>query len=741
MTDTTRRDFLRASAVAATLAGLTAPMRDVLAAAQEIPANNANGSIKDVEHVVILMLENRSFDHYFGTMRGVRGFGDRFPIPLASGKPVWFESDGDREVPPFHLDMTQMNALKVDTTSHEFADTQAAWNQGRFGFWPKFKIDMINNQATGHSMGYYTRTEIPFQFALADAFTICDNNHCSVLSGTDPNRIFFWSGSNYDPAHREKGLHHTPETSEPNNLRSWVAGNWPDPGYAYLGDGFDWPTIPDVLQDAGVSWRIYQDPNDNWEGAMHGGLAFNSFRNAKKGSPIYEQGMSDWSLADLATHVKDGTLPQVSWIVPSQSECEHSAGSSPLSGARYTSQVLKALVGNPEVWSRTALFITFDENDGYFDHVPPPAVPSFNPDGSLAGAASLDVKGMYFEAPNFDHYHDLLRERTLGELGMDVPPVNIYLDPKDKESGLVRPYGMGPRVPMYVVSPWSKGGWVSSEVFDHSSVGQFLEKRFGVTVPAISPWNRAVAGDLTSAFDFASPNDPVVPELPETKHALNIEAIQIAMPPAAPPASPQAFVQEQGTRPSRPTPYVLYVSSQVSDSGKVTLRFTNKGQQGAVFHVYDRLHLDRIPRRYTVEAGKTLDDTAWDAADDGGSYDLDVFSTNGFVRTFKGNVKQAGATALDLQLAYDVKGGAVLAQLRNLGTTPVELRIVANEYRNDGPWLVPVAPQATAEQSWKVSDSGNWYDFTISTPGLERRFAGRMENGGNLISDPAMGTS
>jgi len=329
----------------------------------------------------------------------------------------------------------------------------------------------------------------------------------------------------------------------------------------------------------------------------------------------------------------------------------------------------------------------------------------------------------------------------LGELGMDVPPVNIYLDPKDKESGLVRPYGMGPRVPMYVVSPWSKGGWVSSEVFDHSSVGQFLEKRFGVTVPAISPWNRAVAGDLTSAFDFASPNDPVVPELPETKHALNIEAIQIAMPPAAPPASPQAFVQEQGTRPSRPTPYVLYVSSQVSDSGKVTLRFTNKGQQGAVFHVYDRLHLDRIPRRYTVEAGKTLDDTAWDAADDGGSYDLDVFSTNGFVRTFKGNVKQAGATALDLQLAYDVKGGAVLAQLRNLGTTPVELRIVANEYRNDGPWLVPVAPQATAEQSWKVSDSGNWYDFTISTPGLERRFAGRMENGGNLISDPAMGTS
>lgn len=260
-------------------------------------------------------------------------------------------------------------------------------------------------------------------------------------------------------------------------------------------------------------------------------------------------------------------------------------------------------------------------------------------------------------------------------------------------------------------------------------------------MPAISPWNRAIAGDLTSAFDFASPNDPIVPELPETKHALNIESLQIAMPPAAPPESPQAFAQEKGTRPSRPTPYVLHVISQVGDSGKVTLRFANKGHQGAVFHVYDRLHLDRIPRRYTVEAGKTLDDTAWNAADDGGAYDLDVFSTNGFVRTFKGNVKKAGAAALDLQVAYDVKGGTVRAQLRNLGTAPVQCQIVAEAYRADGPWTMSVAPRATAERSWEVSDSGNWYDFTISAPGFERRFAGRMENGGNLVSDPAMGLS
>jgi phospholipase C len=447
MVNRTRREFIRNSLLATGMAGIPGPLASVIANAQEISANTVKGSIQDVEHVVILMLENRSFDHYFGTMPGVRGFGDPFPIPLESGKPVWFESDGEREIPPFHLDMSRMNALKCDTTSHEFADTQAAWNQGRYGFWPKFKIDMVNQKKTGHSMGFYTRKEIPFQFALAEAFTICDNYHCGVLSGTDPNRIFFWSGANYDLQRREQGLLHTPEDSEPNNLRCWVTGDWPDPGYAYLGNGFTWPTIPDVLQDAGVSWRIYQDPNDNWEGAMHGCLAFDSFRKAKRGSAIYNEGMSYWSLHDLANHVEQDTLPQVSWILPSQADCEHSAGSSPASGALFTARVLDALVKNPEVWSKTALFITFDENDGYFDHVPPPAVPSYNSDGSMAGASTLDVRGMYFKAPGFEPYEDKLKTRTNQEMGVNKQGENIYLDSRDREAGLVRPYGMGPRVP------------------------------------------------------------------------------------------------------------------------------------------------------------------------------------------------------------------------------------------------------------------------------------------------------
>ncbi len=148
----------------------------------------------------------------------------------------------------------------------------------------------------------------------------------------------------------------------------------------------------------------------------------------------------------------------------------------------------------------------------------------------------------------------------------------------------MRPYGMGPRVPMYVVSPWSKDGWVSSQVFDHSSVGQFLERRFGIMIPAIAPWNRAVAGDLTSAFGFVSPNDPTAPQLPETKYCSNIEVFQPAQPAAAAPAAPASATQERGTKPSRPTPYELHTSGEIERDGKVTLRFVSVGRRGVVFH-------------------------------------------------------------------------------------------------------------------------------------------------------------
>ena len=184
-----RRDFLRLSAQAGAAVGLAGAFPAAIRNALAIPAAARTGTIKDVKHVVILMQENRSFDHYFGTLRGVRGFGDRHTVPLPNGRSIWQQSNGEREIPPFHLDTKTTSALRVPGTPHSFADAQAAWNQGRFGFWPKFKTD--------YSMGYYRREDIPFQFALAEAFTICDAYHCSITTGTDPNRIVFFSGSNF----------------------------------------------------------------------------------------------------------------------------------------------------------------------------------------------------------------------------------------------------------------------------------------------------------------------------------------------------------------------------------------------------------------------------------------------------------------------------------------------------------------------------------------------------------------
>ena len=703
MTDKNRRQFLRSAAATASGAAGLGLMPASIARALAASAATVTGTVKDIQHVVILMQENRSFDHYFGTLRGVRGFGDRHPVPLPSGKAVWYQADANgAEVPPFHLDTTKTSGMRVAMTPHSFSDSQGAWNQGRFGWWPKYK--------TAGAMGYYKRADIPFQFALAEAFTICDAYHCSVTSGTDPNRIAFFSGSNYNPEIGARGEACTDADSEPDNLRCWIEGEHPTPGYKYAGSAFRWPTIPDVLEKAGVSWRIYQNPNDNWTGAMHGGLAFESFRTAKPGDGLYEKGMTHWSLQQLDQDVKADTLPQVSWILPSKEWSEHPFASTPVQGAEFVDRVLGALTANPEVWSKTALFVTFDENDGFFDHAPPPAPPSYNLDGTLAGASTVDVRGNYF----------LDKDRK-------------YLKPDDTISGQRRPWGLGARVPMFVISPWSKGGWVDSQVFDHTSVGQFLEKRFGVHIPAISPWHRAVCGDLTSAFDFAKPNDTASPALPNAKGASTALLEHIQRPKARPPATPEPIFQEPGTRPSRALPYELHVDA-IHDAAKgaIALAFRNTGRAGAVFQVYDRTQLARIPRRYTVEAGKTLTGT-WEAT---GGYELSVMGPAGFLRDFKGTALAGPETAL----SYDRNRGAIALTVTNPSGTAQRLTVRANAYRADRPMDLGLAAGGKARQLLTLADSGNWYDFSVVGEGFERRFAGRLETGAHGTSDPALGS-
>jgi len=296
---------------------------------------------------------------------------------------------------------------------------------------------------------------------------------------------------------------------------------------------------------------------------------------------------------------------------------------------------------------------------------------------------------------------------------------------------------------MYVVSPWSRGGWINSQVFDHTSVLRFLEARFGVAEPNISAYRRAMAGDLTSAFNFANPNAEVLPRLPRQRRSVAdaLRAAQEALPALLPPAEGQQQPPRQatGSRPSRALPYELHVHGGMQSDGTVTLEFINSGRAGAVFHVYDRLHLERVPRRYAVEAGRQLAGT-WDTrATDDGHYDLWVLGPNGFHRHFRGDTH--ARAVLEVRAAYEVATASLLLEVANHGDHPGSISLVANAYRNEAPWAAELAPGERRPWRRALSTHGGWYDFSVAgADGFLRRFAGRLETGTDGISDPAMGT-
>jgi len=708
-----RRNFLRTMAQAGSASAVLATFPPAIQRALALPANQRTRSLQDVEHIVVLTQENRSFDHYFGTLEGVRGFGDPFPIPVMDrqnlfnrktvfvqktaggapvpGRPDWPQS---RAIAPFRLNTVQdFPVMRVAGTPHSWLDAQLAWDHGRMNDWCSVKQN--------HSMGHYAEPDVPFQFALARAFTICDHYHCATQTGTNTNRLFLWTGNN-DPLAVAGG----PSTDNSHDDFN------PNPATDYR-----WTTYPERLQAAGISWQVYQNMSDNFTDNPLAG--FRPFRDAWYQRPGYsqalrERGVSTRDLDLLKADVLANRLPQVSWIVATAEGSEHPGPSSPASGADYISRVLDALTSNPDSWSKTVLIINFDENDGFFDHMPPPAVPSctsFNANPALAqfaGASTVDTTG---------EYHHVLN-------GADARTLH-------------RPYGLGPRVPMYVISPWTKGGWVNSQVFDHTSVIRFIEARFGVREPLISPWRRAVSGNLLSCFDFANPqNDRVA--LPDTaaRRALAISLGGTKVP--ALPATLSAPVQAAGVRPARALPYELQVQAQVAGTNQVELTFENAGEAGAVFHVYDRLALDQVPRRYTVEAGKLLKGR-WNAT---AAYDLWVLGPNGFHRHVAGDVRRAADSAApEVVVRADRRAGELVIDFVNNGTQPCTFQIAANKYTTNRIPDVRVMARSKSTLRVSVAASSNWYDYSVrasGAPGWLRRFAGHLENGMPSISDPAM---
>ncbi len=431
------------------------------------------GSLKDIKHVVVLMQENRSFDHYFGTLAGVRGFGDPGALKLPNGRSVFYQPDAENPngyLLPFHLDTRSSSAQKIPSTSHAWAVQHASWNGGKMDKWLEahLKADGVNGP---YVMGYYTRADIPFQFALAEAFTICDAYHCSVFGPTWPNRMYWMTG-----------------TGDPDGVNGGpILSNKAPKG------GYTWTTYAERLEQAGVSWKVYQHEDGHSFNMLQN---FKVFQEADKGSPLYIKGMTRVPEGQFEYDALNDKLPAVSWLCPHSFQSEH-PDHMPADGATFVAGKIDAIAANPDVWAKTAFIINYDENDGLFDHVPPP-VP---PDGT----------------------------------------------PHEFVDGL--PVGGGFRVPCIIVSPWTTGGWVCSQRFDHTSVLQFLEKFTGVRESNLSDWRRSAFGDLTAAFRF---NDAArkAPVLPDTVGALSLaQYSSMNLPkPSLPGADQREPKQEAGHR-------------------------------------------------------------------------------------------------------------------------------------------------------------------------------------------------
>ncbi|GAA1583249.1 phospholipase C, phosphocholine-specific [Kribbella hippodromi] len=659
------------------------------------------GGLRAIEHVIVLMQENRSFDHYFGTLRGVRGYGDRLPLRLRNGKSIFHQpKTGGGEVLPFSLRKAAAAAGRkpddiqyLGALAHGYSDATQAWAGGWNDDWVQAK--------TAATMTHYERRDIPLQYELAETFTICDAYHCSVNGSTNPNRNYLWSGTTgYEPGTKQRAVTNA--------------------AYDYNHAGYDWTAYPERLEKAGVSWQIYQEWDNFTDNAVEyfktfkdighrilanvpGGyrtteefydklfaksdadraVALKELDAAVEKLPIKDQKLfrkamyrsePESLVPRLRADIKAGTLPKVSWLVPSSVDSEHPSSSTPVASANLIYDVLDAIASDPDTWSKTVLLINFDENDGYFDHVPPPVAPR---------PASGEGDDWY--------------------------------------AG--KPIGLGPRVPMTVVSPWTVGGHVNSQVFDHTSILRFLELWTGIREPNISNWRRTACGDLTTAFDFErgyrqpSVDQPgPVPAPIDRWHP-------------APPADQAIPVQESGRRPARALPYQPKVSGVVAD-GKLMLALSNNGSQSAHFTVYPYggelpapTHLDVHHPGRGAGAGTTP--TALAIPVDG-PFELAIQGPNRFWAEVAGT-SDGAAAGLDVRIGN--RAGSLELDLVNTTRKPLTVKLKSRGY-GAKTLTVELRGKQTRPVFWPT-DHG-WYDVEVTTPDdttYRRRLSGHLETG------------
>ena len=599
----------------------------------------------NLQHVIIFMQENRSFDHYFGTLHGVRGFNDPNILLFQDGRSDLYQPEGGGYVLPFHA--SEQCLIDLD---HSWGLTHAVWNAGKWDQW-------IPNKGTT-SMAYYTRSDLAYYYALADAYTICDAFFCSVLGPTNPNRLYLWTGM-----------------IDPNGTGGGPAIDNSEPSYS-------WTTYPERLQAAGISWKVYQQADNFDDNAL---AWFIQYRSASPGNPLYDRGMAMVPdlVAALRTDVINNTLPKVSWLVAPTDLSEHPSAS-PASGEALTKQLLDALSSNPAMFKSTVFILTYDENDGFFDHLPAPVPPPGTPYEFVGGS----------------------------------------------------PIGLGVRVPTIVVSPWTRGGYVCSQVFDFTSILRFLATWTGVSEPNISAWRRQVCGDLTSVFDFNHP-DFTYPILP---YPLPVSC-STAVTPAVP--FPQSLpVQESGARRARPLPYQLNASSYTDcANGRLYLTLTNLGTASGHLAVYPNAYRTDGPWQYDIGPGASLSDYFNVASFSGGRYDLTAYGPNGFLRRFAGNFTNA-CNGIEVNSAVDPSAGGIWLVMRNSTGSRASFTISANAYQAGGPWnyLVP-AGNTVSNVFFGLGNTSGWYDFS-ATVGSDttflRRVAGHLEGNAAVAMQSAL---
>jgi phospholipase C len=459
---------------------LTGPQDQLIEQAATSPAA-ARPGLTDIEHVVILMQENRSFDHFFGTMSAVRGFSDPAALrqPGRPGRPPVFDQfgwkpgtgpDPDGYLQPFRLvsDPPLRDGQTTNDISHTWETQHRSWNGGAMDSFLSAHLAADRTENAPLTVGYYTREDLPLRYALADAFTVCDHYFSSVIGPTDPNRLMAMSAT-IDPEGRAGGpvvQTYGDRLAEFGRLR--------------------WETMPERLLDAGVTWRIYNDPLATL--ALSPLPYFHAYADpfSVRGIELIGRAFTPSYPHHFREDVAAGTLPSVCWIMPPLAQSDHPAAP-PDYGECLVESVLRTLVGNPEVWAATALFVVYDENGGFFDHVPPPAAP----------------------------------EGTEGEwLSGPLPSA---------AAGIRGPVGLGFRVPCLVISPFSRGGYLCSDVLDHTSLLRFIETRFGVAVPNLSAWRRGVTGDMTGALALSRKPEPGIPPLPGTSLGQDVSVAEQAV--------------------------------------------------------------------------------------------------------------------------------------------------------------------------------------------------------------------